>query len=343
MLRTSAKVILPLLIALTLNACSGNEDTGNFSEKDLGKNCKKEGQTTGIPTGTAICKKDDSGQLIWQVAAGVDLQDPNQTKIPANETKSPEVNPSENLEAKEDSNKEASWFWEDSSKSYKPIGNPPSCPNNLIADSALVDLSQVKYKSLPGQARDGEYLVNGTFRWSSEGEKYPEKTLITMPFDGYITASWQFLHSDAYMFGLNLTHPCGLMLRISKMSIPGPEIKTLVLDALGEAKELDSRENFYQPGIWIKKGTVLATNVGVAPPNKSRDLIGAQFDVAIIDLRTKNTQIPENFDFKKWEGSASPQYVFYGRCAWDYFSTSDQARIAAIALLGTNSKSDTCK
>ena len=44
----------------------------------------------------------------------------------------------------------------------------------LIDDGALVDVSAVTSKLWPGQVRDGEYLVNGTFRWSGPDEPFPE-------------------------------------------------------------------------------------------------------------------------------------------------------------------------
>ena len=240
--------------------------------------------------------------------------------------------------------KPVSWSWDETSASYTSTGTPPDCPSPLIDDGALVDVSAVTSKLWPGQVRDGEYLVNGTFRWSGPDEPFPDGVTITMPFDGYITGAWQFLKAGSYLFGLNIVHPCGLMVRLSKMHDPSPEVKAAVLDAMGEAREKDSRETFYNPGIWLPKGTVLATSVGVPPPNEQTDVVGAQLDVAVLDLRAPNPQIPTDFDFEQWAGSAAPQYVFFQVCAYqgDYFAAGDQALIAAIPLGGGTPESDTC-
>lgn len=237
-----------------------------------------------------------------------------------------------------------SWFWDEASVSYQPTGAAPECPSPLFDMASLVDVNGAVSKLVPGQVRDGEYLVNGTFRWSGPDDEYPTDLTVTMPFDGYITGAWQFLKSGAYLFGLNLVHPCGMMVRLSKMHDPSPEVKAAVLDAMGEAKEKDSRETFYTPGIWLTKGTVLATSVGVPPPNAQSDVVGAQLDVALLDLRARNPQIPDDFDFARWSGSASPQYVFYAHCFYqgDYLPAADQALIENIPLGGGSPESDTC-
>ncbi|MFZ9629189.1 MAG: hypothetical protein ACO3C1_07535 [Ilumatobacteraceae bacterium] len=240
--------------------------------------------------------------------------------------------------------KPVSWSWDEASASYVPTGTPPECPSPLIDEGALLDLGAVQSKLLPGQVRDGEYLVNGTFRWSGPDQPYPTDVVITMPFDGYVTGAWQFLKSGVYLFGLNIVHPCGLMVRLSKMHDPSPEVKSALLDALGEAREKDSRETFYNPGIWLPKGTVLATSVGVPPPNDQPDVVGAQLDVAILDLRARNPQIPDDFDFTQWSGSAAPQYVFFQVCFYqgDYLSANEQAIIESLPLGGGSPDSDTC-
>ena len=240
--------------------------------------------------------------------------------------------------------KPVSWSWDDATAAYAPTGTPPDCPSPLIDEGALLDLSAVQSKLLPGQARDGEYLVNGTFRWSGPDQPYPTDIVVTMPFDGYITGAWQFLKAGSYLFGLNIVHPCGLMLRLSKMHDPSPEVKSALLDPLGEAREGDSRETFSNPGVWLTKGTVIATSVGVPPPNAQSDVVGAQLDVAILDLRAPNPQIPADFDFDKWSGSAAPQYVFYAHCFYqgEYFAESDKELIEQLPLGGGSAESDTC-
>lgn len=219
-------------------------------------------------------------------------------------------------------------------------GTPPECPSTLIDGGGLVDVTRVRSKAVPGQPRDGEYLFYGNFRWSSVGQPFPDDVAVTAPFDGYVTSAWQYLNKGQYMFGLNLVHPCGLVLYLSKMRAAGQEIQSLVLDKLPEAREKDSRGITFEPGIPVKKGTVIATSVGVSPP-APQDLIGAQLDVGIVDMRSRTPQIGDDFDFATWT-NASKETVLYGRCAWDYLSAGDRAIVAGLPLTGGTLESDTC-
>lgn len=232
----------------------------------------------------------------------------------------------------------ASWYWQEQSSTYQPLGVPPSCPAPLITKGALVDLGAVVSKAQPGQVRGGEYLVNGTLRWSSNDQPYPKRIVVRMPFDGYVTGAWQFRLGGAYMFGANLVHPCGLMVRLSKMRTPSPAFASAVLRKLPPAREKDSRETFFTPGIWLTKGTVIATAVGVAPPN-APDLVGAYLDLAILDLRTPNPQT-----LSSAARDAAPQYVRYGRCFYqgDYLSKAEQDLLAQLPISNDDSTSDTC-
>ncbi len=234
----------------------------------------------------------------------------------------------------------ASWFWDDPSQTYKSVGDaPPDCPTPLIEKGALTNISKVKSKSQPGQLRDGEYLINGTYRWSSQGQPYPKKIVVKMPFDGYVTGAWQFKKGGAPLFGVNLVHPCGLMLRLSKMATPSADFKAKVLDQLPPAQEMDSRETFFTPGIWLPKGTPIATSVGIGPPN-APDLIGAVLDIAIVDLRAPNPQIPSDFQGPQ----AAPQYLYYGHCFYQggYLSKEEETFVAKLPITNKNPKSDTC-
>lgn len=332
---TQACLSVALVASVALGACGGGNTVspGNFSPADLGKPCANENEQTGLPDGTAVCGRDGAGGLVWQ------RFDPTPVDKGSGQAAATTVETTTTL----DPSIPTSWYWDDASQTYKATGAAPECPVPLIGAGELVDLGKVKSFLVPGQVRDGEYLVNGTFRWSSAGQPFPN-IAVTMPFDGYVTASWQFLKSGSYLFGLNLVHPCGLMVRISKMGTPSPDIKATILDPMGSATERGSQETFYKPGFWLTKGTPLASTVGIAPPNKSPDVVGAQFDVAILDLRAKNPQIPADFDFAKWSGSAAPQYVWYAHCFFqgDYIAESDKVLIQKLPLLNNDPRSDTC-
>jgi hypothetical protein len=324
-----AGAALTLCALLALNSCAtgSSKSSSEFSENDLGQPCAEEGATEGFENGTAVCRTGVDGALTWENLALV-----GQQETIAGSDADPRKESSTDLD---ESDTPVSWSWDDSSESYVSTGTPPECPSTLIATNALLDFSQVRAKLVPGQVRDDEYLVNSSFGWMGKGQPLPSEVRITVPFDGYVTGVWQFLKDGSYLFGLNLVHPCGLMLRLSKMADPSGEVKDELLYPLGEAKERASQETFLKPGVWLTRGTLLASGVSKF----------WQLDVTILDLRTRNPQVPADFDFKKWESSAAPQYVWYARCTYQqpYFSDEEIDLIRNLPLINDDPKSDLCE
>lgn len=319
-------LVLSALLVLGSCATGGTTPSGEFSENDLGQPCAEEGATEGFENGTAVCRAGADGVLTWENLAFVG---PPETA--AGSGMDPSTDSSTGTDS---SDSPVSWSWDDASESYVSTAEPPECPTTLIATNALLDFSQVRAKLVPGQVRDDEYLVNSSFGWMGKGQPLPSEVRVTVPFDGYVTGVWQFLKDGSYLFGLNLVHPCGLMLRLSKMANPPDGVKEQLLKPLGEAKERASQETFLKPGVWLTRGTLLASGVSKF----------WQLDVTILDLRTRNPQVPADFDFKRWESSAAPQYVWYARCTYQqpYFSDEEVEIIQNLPLINSDPKSDLC-
>ena len=311
-----------------MSSCtSASSTSGDFSESDLGQPCDEEGATEGFDNGTAVCRASAGGALIWESLAVVGHLEESVESGSGSDDESPSTD--------ESSNAQVSWSWDHTTETYVSTGTPPDCPTTLVEKNSLLDFSLVRAKLVPGQVRDDEYLVNSSFGWMGKGQPLPSDIRVTAPFDGYVTGVWQFLKNGSYLFGLNLVHPCGLMLRLSKMATPSDEVNDKLLKSLGEAKERGSQETFLEPGIWLTRGTLLASGVSAF----------WQLDVTILDLRSRNPQVPADFDFKRWESSAAPQYVWYARCTYQppYFSNEEIELIKNLPLINDDPKSDLCQ
>ena len=324
----SAVCALLLSSLSILSSCTPVSSTsGDFGESDLGQPCNQEGATAGFDNGTAICRASAEGALTWESLAAVGPAEESGASGSGSDNESPSTNAS--------SDAPVSWSWDHTSETYVSTGNPPECPTTLVEEDSLLDFSLVRAKLVPGQVRDDEYLVNSSFGWMGKGQPLPSEVRITVPFDGYVTGVWQFLKDGSYLFGLNLVHPCGLMLRLSKMADPSDEVTEKLLKSLGEAKERGSQETFLDPGVWLTRGTLLASGVSKF----------WQLDVTVLDLRSRNPQVPADFDFKRWESSAAPQYVWYARCTYvtPYFSDGEIELIKNLPLINDDPQSDLCE
>lgn len=326
LLSARAGMVLSLLLILT-SCVTASSSSSEFTESDLGQPCVDEGATEGFENGTAVCRASAGGALTWESLAFVGP--------PEESAESALESDDESQSTIESSNAKVSWSWDHTSETYVSTGTPPECPTTLIEPGSLLDFSLVRAKLVPGQVRDDEYLVNSSFGWMGKGQPLPSEVKITAPFDGYVTGVWQFLKDGSYLFGLNLVHPCGLMLRLSKMADPSDEVTDKLLKSLGEAKERGSQETFLDPGVWLTRGTLLASGVSTF----------WQLDVTVLDLRSRNPQVPSDFDFKKWEASAAPQYVWYARCTYmkPYFSDEEIGYITKLPLINDDPKSDLCE
>ncbi|MDP1851862.1 MAG: hypothetical protein Q8K48_05540 [Candidatus Planktophila sp.] len=206
----------------------------------------------------------------------------------------------------------------------------------LIATGDLLDFSKVVSIVQPGQIRGGSYKPHAGLRWSEFGG-YVKGVTITAPFDGQISAAAQYISDGNYQFLLNIIHPCGIMLRLGHMLQPSDFVKS-VLNSIPPAVENDSRESFLQ-GVFIKKGQVIATEVGMPPPAPP-DSLGTFIDLGIVNLRAKNPLLPANFS-----SNADKKYSVYSVCWYegDYFSIEDRTKVQKLPFSNGDPTSDYCK
>lgn len=228
------------------------------------------------------------------------------------------------------------WQFDFKSSTWVSQGKAPKCPTPLIAPGELVDFSKVLSILQPGQSRGGSYKPHGGLRWSIYGS-YVKGVTVTAPFDGEMVAVAQYTVSGIYQFGVNIIHPCGVMLRMGHLQEPSDYMKA-ILKNLPPPVENDSRESFLS-GIFIKKGQMIATEVGMPPP-ASPDELGTHMDLGILDLLKRNPLLSSNFT-----SNADIKYSLYSVCWYegDYFSDVDKARLLSLPFTNGDSTSDYCK
>ncbi len=207
------------------------------------------------------------------------------------------------------------WVYRHDQNKWVPSRTPPKCPP-LIFDSP-VDLSKAYAILYPGQTRGNsikDYKAHGGIQFPSGND-----IEVRMPFDGYIYQGTRFLQKGALQYGFDAISECGIMQRFGHLFELSPKFQKLV-ELLPEPKEMDSRTTVLRPFVFVKKGELIATKIGV-PGN-----IG--MDWGVMDLRRENEAAKdpafrEAHGFQRW-------YDQHGLCWLDYLSPKDQALAKAL-------------
>ena len=292
-----------------------------------GSTCKVLNQKVVYQNKTYTCVKSGK-KLVWN--KGVAAKKPTPTPSPAptvTVTASPSPAPTTD-------NSTVGWHFNGSA--WVSQGEALNCPTPLIAQGALLDFSKVVSFVQPGQTRGGSYKPHAGLRWSEYGG-YVKGVTITAPFDGEIVDVAQYKQGGIYQFLVNIIHPCGVMLRLGHLLEPSDFMKD-ILRNIPPAIENDSRENFLS-GVYIKKGQVIATEVGMPPP-ASPDSLGSFMDLGILNLRARNPILPLNFS-----SNADPKYSLYSVCWYksSFLSEADRTQVMSLPFSNGDATSDYCK
>ena len=285
---------------------------------NAGAKCKKIGATTIVGGKKYTCIKS-AGKLIYNKGVAISTSKPLEPSTTT--TTAPSA---------------GAVKWSYNGSTWVPTGTPSQCPDPLIAQGALLDFSKVVSKVQPGQSRGGSYKPHAGLRWSEYG-KYVSGVTITAPFDGEIAVVAQYVESGNYQFVVNIIHPCGIMLRMDHLRVPS-DVMQNVLRTIPAARENDSRETSVT-GFTIKKGQIIATEVGMIAP-AGPDSFGTFMDLGIVDLRSKNPNLPANFT-----SDADRKYSIYSVCWYvgNYFSEGDRTTVQRLPYSNGDATSDYCK
>ncbi len=319
----SRRLVTLIIVSLTLTAIS---PLASASVR-AGSPCTKAGVKSIVSGYKYTCVKSGK-KLLWNKGVKVVVAKPTTPPAQTPVAQTPTAPPT--------TISKVQWQYDFNNATWVSQGVVPKCPTPLISTSELTDFSKIVSIVQPGQSRGGSYKPHGGLRWSTFGT-YVKGVTITAPFDGEIVGAVHYTVSGIYQFGINIIHPCGVMLRMGHLQEPS-EYMTVVLKGLPPAAENDSRESVLR-GVFIKKGQVIATEVGMPLPALP-DSLGTYIDLGILNLLTKNPALSASF-----VSNAEVKYSLYSLCLYEgnYFSDVDKARLLSLPFANGDATSDYCK
>ncbi|HLE49053.1 MAG TPA: hypothetical protein VI819_03425 [Patescibacteria group bacterium] len=223
----------------------------------------------------------------------------------------------------------ALWDFEYETKTWKSVGSPPTCPDPFTFP-APADLSLASGILYPGQIRGGDYKPHGGARF----DNLPNNELnVYSPFDGKLYQAARHLESGEMQYSLYFINDCGMMYKLDHLRKLTDKFERL-LEPIPTGAEGDSRTTMINPAVFISKGELVATEVGII---KTKNVF---FDFGVYDLRQRNGVDYSGKDYFNIE-----QYGMHGVCWMDYLQEPDKS--LSYSLPGADGqsgkKSDYCK
>lgn len=220
--------------------------------------------------------------------------------------------------------------WSRTQDGFSVSGTPPACPEPLL--KMPVDISKVTEILYPGQVRGGNYKPHGGFSFSN---KTDNKVAVTAPLDAQLAYASRYIEIGEVQYMLDFIHPCGFMYRFDHLKTLSPKFQA-VADKLPQPKEGDSRTQPVGPGIEVKAGEIVASEIGFSI---ERLIVGVDFGV--YDMRSPN-EVSKN---SAWSSTHPYTNERYAVCWFDLLPPEDAAKIRALpASDGQSGKnSDYCK
>lgn len=224
--------------------------------------------------------------------------------------------------------------WTFDGKSWRANGNPPDCPEPLVFSSP-VDVNLASGILYPGQIRGGDYKPHGGFRFDNRDTNDIEVRAI---MDGYILKASKYLESGEAQIQFFYVNSCGIMVMHDHFLTLSPRIEE-ALSMLPLGKEGDSRTTNIEPKVSIKKGEVLATEVGHKNFNGQKNIF---VDFGLYNLRKTNGMVYDaNF---RARFPMIDEYGAHALCFFDYLSGEDEKVVRSLPAGGHEGKvSDYCK
>lgn len=232
-------------------------------------------------------------------------------------------------------NREVSWNFDFDNKQWQVKGDPPECQEPLVFSSP-VDVNLASGILYPGQERGGDYKAHGGFRFDNRDTNDVEVRAI---MDGIILKASKYLEDGEKQILLFYVNDCGIMMMHDHILTLSPRLEE-ALSTLPLGKEGDSRTTYMEQKVFIKKGEILATEVG------SRNFQGQKnigIDFGLYDLRKTNGV---NYDSGfRAKFPMIDEYGTHAVCWLDYLEQSDKS--IAKGLPGGDGKngksSDYCR
>lgn len=229
--------------------------------------------------------------------------------------------------------KNVSWSYGDSG--WKSQGTPPTCEEPLI-QSLPSDISKATHILSPGQERTGGYKPHGGFRFDNNTSNEQQ---VVVPQDAKVVEASRYIEIGEVQYMFDLQTDCGIRFRFDHLATLSPDFQAIA-DTLPPAEENDSRTTKMEPPVAVKKGDVMATEVGFKNFHGGRNV---SFDFGVYDLRQKNQAAQNAGWVAKHQNELS--HAGYAICWFDAFSESNNAVVQQVLANDKDSDrtSDYCK
>jgi hypothetical protein len=222
------------------------------------------------------------------------------------------------------------WSFDNNTSKWEISGIPPACPEPLTIDSP-VDVTTANAVLYPGQYRGEDYKAHGGFHFNTTDNSVEVEAIMDM----YLFKASRYIQGGEVQYSLFFINNCGLMVMHDHILTLSPQLEK-ILEILPPAKKDDSRTTNINPPAFIKKGEVIATEVGF----KTYEHI-VTVDFGLYDLRMQNTISQD----PAWRASHphEKEFGYHGLC-WMDLLVEDEKRLAKSLPTGIEGKmSDYCK
>lgn len=218
-------------------------------------------------------------------------------------------------------------IWRFDGTEWTPNGTAPSCAEPLGLQTP-VDMSIVTSALWPGQSRGG-YKGHGGFRFDSTPA---DGITVRAPIGAHLVQASKYLEGDEEQILLFFSAPCGFFYRFDHVAGLSPQIDE-ALQVITGPVTTSSRTTFMSPPLWVEKGEVVGTSVGIPPSN-------IFVDFGLYDVRKPNNVIPN----PAWADSFAQDKEFghYGVCFFDYLPGDDGDTMRSLPTGKEGQTSDYC-
>ena len=168
-------------------------------------------------------------------------------------------------------------IWQQAEGGWRSTQTPPACPDQPMMQMPA-DISKVTSVLYPGQTRGGNYKPHGGFRFDGTANN---KVQVTAPVEGFIVRGGSYLAEGEVQYTFDIMHNCGVMYRLGHFRELPDNLKKIA-DTWPAPKEGDSRTQQVNPAVYVKRGELLATSVGIVAAQNTF------FDWGVYDYRQQN-------------------------------------------------------
>lgn len=218
----------------------------------------------------------------------------------------------------ETSNAPSELIWQQIDKGWRSMQTPPTCPAQPMLVSP-VDLSKVTSILYPGQTRGGNYKPHGGFRL--DNTKNADVT-VTAPIDGFIVRGGRYLAEGEVQYTFDMMNNCGVMYRVGHFRALPDNLQKLA-DTWPAPKDGDSRTQAVNPAVYVARGEILATSVGIIGSNNTF------FDWGVFDYRQEN-EASKSAAYKQ-KHAQEEELAWHAVCWFDWLPAKDEARIRSLS------------